>query len=66
MKLSHSKRCQIARRAELLSILIMMIFALCVALHFKHSCKQRRGNHAVVKSPNHQILKTVSKVRSNY
>ena len=66
MKLSHTKQCEIARRVELLSILILMIFALCIALHFKQSCKDRRGNHAVVKSPNHQLLKTVSTMRSNY
>ena len=64
MKLSHSKKIQKARKLELVTVIALILFACAMGLKFKKDCEIQRGKHYVIKSPNKQILKTVSAVRS--
>ena len=62
--MSHTQKMQQARKLELISIILMMIFLLFIADQFKTNCENRRGSHSIVKSPDQQTLKTVSIIRS--
>ena len=62
--MNYNQRLQRTKQAELFAFLILIIFACCLMLKFQSDCNELRGDTPVVKSPNPQILKTVSDLRS--
>jgi len=63
--MNYNQRLKQTQRIELFAILILIIFASSLVLQFQDNCKERRGNHSVVKAPSTSTLKTTSLILSN-
>ena len=62
--MNYNQRLQRTKQTELFALLILIIFACCMALKFQSDCRELRGDTPVVKSPDPEILDTVIYLRS--
>ena len=62
--MNYNERLKRTQQIELISFLLLLIFALCLMINFQENCKESRGNDPIVKAPNPEILEQVSIIRS--